>query len=124
MVSYFRRWAISSFEPRSLAATKSMSAPRCLAARRKLRPMRPNPLMPTRMVMVWLPVRRWGTCAVRPNLTGPSGGSEPWSGTRSQAAEDRAEPVDVVGQPARAGHGGGDHLDARPVADAGLAVLD
>ena len=49
--SYLSRWAISSLEPRSLAATKSMSAPRCLAARKKLRPMRPNPLMPTRMVM-------------------------------------------------------------------------
>ena len=50
-MSYFSRCAISSLEPRSLAATKSMSAPRCLAARKKLRPMRPKPLMPTRMVM-------------------------------------------------------------------------
>jgi hypothetical protein len=49
--SYFSRWAISSSEPRSLAATKSMSAPVCLAARKKLRPIRPNPLMPTRMAM-------------------------------------------------------------------------
>ena len=49
--SYFSRWAIVSSEPRSLTATKSMSAPDCLAARKKLRPMRPKPLMPTRTVM-------------------------------------------------------------------------
>ena len=40
-----------STEPRSLTATMSMSAPDFLAARKKLRPMRPKPLIPTRMVM-------------------------------------------------------------------------
>ena len=35
--SYFNRCAIVSSEPRSLTATKSMSTPRCLAARKKLR---------------------------------------------------------------------------------------
>ncbi len=49
--SYFRRWAIVSSDPRSLTATKSMSAPRSVAARNRLRPMRPKPLMPTRTVM-------------------------------------------------------------------------
>ena len=41
-------------EPRSFTATKSMSAPCFLAARKKLRPMRPKPLIPTRMVMTYL----------------------------------------------------------------------
>src|SRR3954452_6740009 len=36
--------------PRSLAATISMSAPLAATARKKLRPIRPNPLMPTRTV--------------------------------------------------------------------------
>ena len=36
--------------PRSLAATISMSAPDACTARKKLRPMRPKPLMPTRTV--------------------------------------------------------------------------
>ncbi len=49
--SYWRRCAIVSIDPRSFTATKSMSAPLALAARKKLRPMRPKPLMPTRMVM-------------------------------------------------------------------------
>ena len=45
------RKAMVSMEPRSLTATNSKSAPRALAARKKLRPIRPNPLMPTRTVM-------------------------------------------------------------------------
>ncbi len=49
--SYLRRCAIVSIEPRSLTATKSMSAPRCFAARKKLRPIRPKPLIPTRTVI-------------------------------------------------------------------------
>jgi hypothetical protein len=40
-----------STEPRSFTATKSMSAPMPLAARKKFRPMRPKPLIPTRMVI-------------------------------------------------------------------------
>ena len=40
-----------STEPRSLTATNSTSAPAACAARKKLRPMRPKPLMPTRTVM-------------------------------------------------------------------------
>src|SRR5215216_1023949 len=49
--SYLRRCAIVSMEPRSFTATKSMSAPACFAARKKFRPIRPKPLMPTRTVM-------------------------------------------------------------------------
>src|SRR5436190_3096320 len=71
MVSYWRRWAMSSLEPRSLAATKSMSAPRCLAARKKLRPMRPNPLMPTRMLMVLTCSSSRGGPAIRADQPGP-----------------------------------------------------
>ena len=47
--SYRSRWAIVSTEPMSLTATMSMSAPIFRAARKKLRPMRPKPLIPTRM---------------------------------------------------------------------------
>src|SRR3954451_12676539 len=49
--SYLSRCAMVSIDPRSLTATKSMSAPACLAAREKFRPMRPKPLIPTRTVM-------------------------------------------------------------------------
>ena len=49
--SYFNRWAMVSREPRSFTATKSMSASIALAARKKFRPIRPNPLMPTRIAM-------------------------------------------------------------------------
>src|SRR4051794_40627579 len=52
--SNLSRRAMSLTEPRSLADTISMSAPWDLAARKKLRPMRPNPLMPTRIVIVKL----------------------------------------------------------------------
>ena len=46
--SYRRRCAIVFTSPRSLNATISKS-PRSCAARKKLRPMRPNPLIPTRV---------------------------------------------------------------------------
>ena len=42
----------SSTSPRSLTATISMSAPEAATARKKLRPIRPKPLMPTRTVTV------------------------------------------------------------------------
>ena len=48
--SYLSRCAIWSSEPRSLTATTSMSAPRPAMARKKLRPMRPNPLIATRVL--------------------------------------------------------------------------
>src|ERR1700691_305895 len=53
-VSYLSRCAIVAMSPRSFAATISMprSPSAALTARQKLRPMRPNPLIPTRMVTV------------------------------------------------------------------------
>src|SRR5439155_12368861 len=44
--SYFSRFARVRGSVRSLTATKSKSAPLCLAARNRLRPIRPNPLIP------------------------------------------------------------------------------
>src|SRR5579875_3933369 len=51
-VSYFSRCAMVAMSPRSFAATisKPRSPAAALTARQKLRPMRPNPLIPTRMV--------------------------------------------------------------------------
>src|SRR5580692_4937272 len=53
-VSYLSRCAIVAMSPRSFAATISMprSPSAALAARQKLRPMRPKPLIPTRIVTV------------------------------------------------------------------------
>ena len=59
--SYLSRCAIVSIDPRSFTATKSMSAPLALAARKKLRPMRPKPLMPTLTVMSVVPPQAGGT---------------------------------------------------------------
>src|SRR5215469_4835054 len=55
-VSYFSRYALVAGLVRSFAATISMSLP-CAAwtARQKFRPIRPNPLMPTRIVTVSSP---------------------------------------------------------------------
>src|SRR5579862_78333 len=47
--SCLRRCAIVPASPRSLYATTSKSASRSSAARKKLRPIRPNPLIPTRV---------------------------------------------------------------------------
>ena len=49
--SYCKRWAMVSRLPKSLTATNSKSAPPWRAALKKFRPMRPNPLIPTRMLM-------------------------------------------------------------------------
>ena len=53
-VSYLSRCAMVAMSPRSLAATisKPRSPSAALTARQKLRPIRPNPLIPTRMVTV------------------------------------------------------------------------
>src|SRR4051794_13232179 len=55
-LSYCSKWAMVATSPRSLAATTSMprsaaALPGAFTARQKLRPMRPNPLIPTRTVM-------------------------------------------------------------------------
>ena len=46
MESYLSRWASVLLSVRSLTATISRSLPLASAARKKLRPIRPNPLMP------------------------------------------------------------------------------
>src|SRR3954451_9383943 len=91
MESYLSRCAMVLRSPRSLAATISMSAVpwllRACTARKKLRPMRPNPLMPTRTVTGWSP-RCW--------VTGPTperrhDATLPWRyGAPSAASEVRA----------------------------------
>ena len=48
--SYLSRWASVVVSVRSFTPTTSMSAPEARTARKKLRPIRPKPLMPTRMV--------------------------------------------------------------------------
>src|SRR6478752_2353342 len=48
--SYFSNVARVLLSVRSLTATISMSAPEATTARKKLRPIRPNPLIPTRTV--------------------------------------------------------------------------
>src|SRR6266571_4388388 len=50
MLSYLSRCASTALSVRSLTPTSWMSAPRASAARKKLRPIRPKPLMPTRIV--------------------------------------------------------------------------
>ena len=49
--SYFRRWASVALSVMSLTATMSRSASDSCAARKRLRPMRPKPLMPTLTAM-------------------------------------------------------------------------
>src|ERR687892_57403 len=49
--SYFSRWARVLASVMSFTPTKSRFAPCSLAARKKFRPIRPNPLMPTFTVM-------------------------------------------------------------------------
>ena len=55
MESYFRRWARVAASVMSFTATNSMSLS-WSAARRMFRPMRPKPLMPTRMAMLTSPL--------------------------------------------------------------------
>src|SRR5688572_10987994 len=80
--SYFSRCAIAATDPRSFTATKSISALRFFAARKKLRPMRPKPLIPTRTVMrkILSQVRKmslYGStrCVRMPHRRWPPGGT-------------------------------------------------
>ena len=50
--SNLSRFASEALSVRSFTPTISMSAPEARTARKKLRPMRPKPLIPTRTVMV------------------------------------------------------------------------
>src|SRR4051794_22709855 len=88
MESYLSRCAMVLRSPRSLAATISMSAApwllRACTARKKLRPIRPNPLMPTRTVTGWSP---------RCRVTGPAPGRRheatlPWRREAPSAASE------------------------------------
>src|SRR5256885_3622607 len=62
MLSYLSRWASTELSVRSLTATSWMSAPRSSAARKKLRPIRPKPLMPTRIVTGHISLRAMLIC--------------------------------------------------------------
>ena len=57
--SYFNRCAIVLIEPRSFTATISIGAFAAFTARKKLRPIRPNPLIPTRI----------GVCAIAQDIS-------------------------------------------------------
>src|SRR3954454_16926188 len=78
MLSYFSRCARTSGLVRSLTATISMSWPLAAAARQKFRPMRPNPLMPTRTVTAAsIDAMRWialalNAAAAHPRATTPA----------------------------------------------------
>src|SRR3954471_2765195 len=78
MLSYLSRCARTSGLVRSLTATISMSWPLAAAARQKFRPMRPNPLMPTRTVTAAsIDAMRWialalNAAAAPPRATTPA----------------------------------------------------
>src|SRR3954454_7938401 len=105
MESYLSRCARVLASVRSLTATNSMSAPAALAARKKLRPIRPKPLMPTRTAMGSGAPRIRGE-AVRPRA----------ASYRSAPRSGRSAPVrgdDLDAQAVRIAHVGG--VVARPV---------
>src|SRR5262249_43670750 len=88
-VSYFSRWARVALSVRSLAPTNSRSAPEASAARKKLRPIRPNPLIPTRTVTGEAP----RLCA-----------SDPPAGPMGPRPPDRRPVVGLVAPPNRTLH--------------------
>src|SRR3954452_3735613 len=88
--SYFSRWAISATLPRSLAATISTSAPDCFTARKKLRPIRPKPLTPTRMVIGEVPPEVAVDVELGPIRSDPAG--------RRQLAQRRTVATDDHGE--------------------------
>src|SRR5580704_13395612 len=55
-LSYLRSMARALGSPKSLMATTSNSLGRAARARNVIRPMRPNPLIPTRTATVWAPL--------------------------------------------------------------------
>ena len=59
--SYFKRCAIVLMDPKSFTATISIGAFVAFTARKKFRPIRPNPLMPTRI----------GVCAIAQDISAP-----------------------------------------------------
>src|SRR5215218_6102051 len=95
--SYLSRWARVLLSVRSLTATISRSRP--LAARKKLRPMRPKPLMPTRTVMLPPIVGRTGSFF-------PTGSGRRHHDEPAQAREHGALGARRVEQGAELGQGG------------------
>ena len=83
-LSYLRRCASVAASVRSFTATTSMSAPRRRAARRKFRPMRPKPLIPTRTLMLQTPsptvARRPDSTIAGPTDPLPAAFDPPWGG--------------------------------------------
>src|SRR5659263_36355 len=77
-VSYFSRWASVLVLVKSLTATISMSLDPAATARHKLRPMRPNPLTPTRIVTAAAPELL--DCAVYPRSCADPNGTGGRSG--------------------------------------------
>ena len=106
--SYRSRCAIVFGSPRSFAATISKSPPRFRCDRKKLRPMRPKPLMPTRIFAMSCPLRCLAASLVarpsaalssrpqsctspdRPDEAGRRGSSEDDPPLRLHRAQDRA----------------------------------
>src|SRR5579863_7156107 len=85
IVSYLSRCAIVATSPRSFAATISMprSPSAALTARQKLRPIRPKPLIPTRIVTAQIsslipvtgqPLRDYRRCELREDAGADSEG--------------------------------------------------
>src|SRR5580658_7084661 len=74
-VSYLSRCAMVAMSPRSFAATisKPRSPSPALTARQKLRPIRPNPLIPTRIVTAHNLLVDPGDRAAAPRLSGSAG---------------------------------------------------
>src|SRR4051794_30206633 len=109
--SYLSRCARVFASVRSLTPTKSMSAFAALAARKKLRPMRPKPLMPTRTAM--------GSGLLGGSKTGEKQVPEPTGAARSPGV--RCDHLDA--QAVRVAHVGGVVARAVLGARAGGAVV-
>src|SRR6516225_9813237 len=134
-VSYFSRCALVAGLVRSFAATISISLP-CAAwtARQKFRPIRPNPLTPTRIVTAFFPSYQWLTLAARRayrTAMAALSGQQDVRGKLRLGARDAQVAGALVGhgeQPADpAGDGVLGQLWVRELAEflqAGLAVLD
>src|SRR5581483_5491603 len=101
--SYFSRWARVLASVMSFTATKSQSTPRCLAARKKLRPIRPKPLMPILTPIGHLlpggcphPSRSRGGAHLRRSAPGLWPEGPLWTGARRISAAAAGSPIDVA----------------------------
>ncbi len=88
--SYLSRWASVRLSVRSFTATHSTSpssaSPRALAARNTLRPIRPNPLIPTRTAIHFPP-------HAETNDAGPGTNRSPARRARRRLSAPRAPPL-------------------------------